>query len=149
MQHMQDSIHIDAPVEHVWAFCLDTSHWPDWQPRMQFSDFSGPLDQVGTTYTQVGRIMGHEMKATSAVVEVVPLRLYHERTTDMGPMDTYLRFEPEGAGTLVTLESDYEMPAHLPGFVKDLMSRAWIERQTRQMLQDLKALAEATVPVHA
>jgi uncharacterized membrane protein len=148
MQHMQDSIHIDAPIEHVWAFALDTSHWPDWQPRMKSSDFSGPLDQVGTTYVQVGRILGYEMKFTNEVVEVVPQRLYHERT-DMGPMDTYLRFEPEGGGTLLTMESDYEMPGRLPGFVKDLMSRSWIERQTRQMLQDLKALAEATVPVPA
>ena len=145
MQHFEDSLHIDAPIEHVWAFYLDTSHWSDWMPRAEYSDFSGPLDQVGTTYVGGMRIMGHEMKATYKVVEIVPQRLYHERS-DMGPMDTFIRFEPEGDGTLVTVVSDYEMPGYLPKFIQDLMSKRWIERQTRQMLEDFKALAEATVP---
>jgi uncharacterized membrane protein len=146
MQHMQDSIHIEAPIEHVWGFYLDTSHWSDWQPRAEYMDFSGPLDQVGTTYVGGMRIMGHEVKATYKVVEVDPPRLYHERS-EWGPMDTWIRLAPEGSGTLVTVESDYEMPAHLPGFIKDLMSKRWIERQTRTMLEDFKALAETTVAV--
>ena len=41
------------------------------------------------------------------------------------------------------------MPGHIPGFIKNLMSRSFIERQTRHMLGDFKALAEATVPAHA
>ncbi len=146
MQHMQDSIHIDAPVAHVWAFYLDTSHWSDWMPRAEYQDFSGPLDQVGTTYVGGMRIMGHEMKATYKVVEIVPEHLYREHS-DWGPMDTQMRFEPEGKGTLLTVESDYEMPGHLPRFIQDLLSKRWMERQERQMLEDFKALAEATVPV--
>jgi uncharacterized membrane protein len=146
MQHFEDSIRIEAPVEHVWTFYLDTSHWSDWMPRAEYLDFSGPLDQVGTTYVGGMRIMGHEMKATYEVVEIVPQRLYHERS-EMGPMDTRVRFEPEGDETLVTMESDYEMPRHLPKFIQDLMSKHWMERQVRQMLEDFKALAEATVPV--
>lgn len=148
MQHMQDAIHIEAPVEHVWSFYLDTSHWSDWMPRAEYLDFSGPLDKVGTTYVGGMRIMGHEMKATYKVVEVVPQRLYHEQS-EWGPMDTRIRFEPEADGTLVTVESDYEMPGHLPKFIQDLMSKHWMERQARQMLGDFKALAEATVPVPA
>ncbi len=92
--------------------------------------------------------MGHEMKAIYRVVEIVPQRLYHERS-DWGPMDSRIRLEPEGDGTLLTMESDYEMPAHLPKFIQDLMSKHWMERQIRQMLGDLKALAEAAVPVPA
>ena len=145
MQHMQDSIHIDAPVDHVWAFYLDTSHWSDWMPRAEYLDFSGPLDKVGTTYIGGMRIMGHEMKATYKVVEVVPERLYREHS-DWGPMDTEIRFEPVGDGTQVTMQADYELP-HLPKFIQDLMSKHWMERQTRQMLEDFKALAEATVPI--
>jgi hypothetical protein len=147
MQHMQDAIHIDAPVEHVWAFYLDTSHWSDWMPRAEYLDFTGPLDQVGTTYVGGMHIMGHEMKATYKVVEIVPERLYREHS-DWGPMDTRIRFEPEGNGTLVTMESDFEMP-HMPKVIQDLMGRHWMERQVRQMLGDFKALAEATVAVPA
>lgn len=148
MEHFGDSIHIDAPIEHVWAFYMDTSHWPDWMPRAHLSDFSGPLDQVGTTYVGSMKVMGHEMKSTYTVVEVVPQRLYHERS-EWGPGDNYIRFEPEDGGTRLTMEADYAMPAHLPGFIKDLLAKGWIQRQTRQMLGDLKVFAEATVPVHA
>ena len=41
------------------------------------------------------------------------------------------------------------MPGHLPGFIKDLVTKGWVERNTHQMLADFKALAEATVPAHA
>lgn len=149
MEHFQDSIHIAAPVEHVWAFYLDTSHWRDWMPRAEYMEFSGPLDQVGTTYVGGMRIMGHEMKATYKVVEIVPQKLYREQSSDWGAMENRIRFEPEGDGTLLTVDSDYEMPGHLPKIVTDLMSKHWMERQVHQMLGDFKALAEATVPVPA
>jgi uncharacterized protein YndB with AHSA1/START domain len=146
MQHLTDSIHIDAPVEHVWTFFFDRSHWSDWMPRGEYSDFSGPLDQVGTTYVGGMRIMGHEFKATYEVLEVVPQRLYHERG-EMGPEESYMRFEPEGDGTRLSFESDFEVPGHLPKVIQDLVSKRWMERQTHQMLEDFKSLAEATVPV--
>jgi hypothetical protein len=47
------------------------------------------------------------------------------------------------------MESDYEMPGKLPGFIKDMVSKGWMERQEQQMLADFKALAEAKVPAHA
>jgi uncharacterized membrane protein len=150
MDHMHDQIRIDAPVEHVWAFYRDTTRWRDWMPRMEYSEPSGPVDQVGTTYLQHFRLMGFEMKSSVKVVEVEPLRLIHERVEfgDKGE-DNYLRFEPDGDGTLMTVDSDYEMPGHLPGFVKDLLTKRFMERNVRQMLEDFKAFAEVSVPVPA
>ena len=148
MDHYRDEIRIDAPVEHVWAFLCDTSRWHDWAPRMETSDWSGPLDRVGTTYVSTFKMMGFEMKQTNTVLEVEPLKLIHEHTDD-GPMDSFLRLEPEGDATRLVFESDYEMPGHIPGFLKNLMTKSFFERQTRHMLGDFKALAEATVPAHA
>ena len=88
------------------------------------------------------------MKQANTVVEVEPLKLIHEHSDD-GPMETFMRFTPEGDATRVILESDYEMPGYIPGFVKKLMTRSFFERQTRHMLGDFKAFAEATVPVPA
>jgi hypothetical protein len=39
--------------------------------------------------------------------------------------------------------------ATLPGFIKTLMTKSWVERYMRQQMEDFKALAEATVPAPA
>ena len=148
MNHMHHELRVEAPVEHVWAFYRDTSHWPDWMPRAKSSEFSGPVDEVGTTYVQTMKLMGFEMKSMTTVVEVEPLRLIHEHT-DPGPMESYLRFEPDGEATRLVFDADWEMPGKLPGFIKDLVNKGFAERQTHQMLGDFKALAEAKVPAHA
>jgi len=148
MNHMHDEIRIDAPVEHVWAFYCDTSHWKDWMPRIGHLEVDGPMDKVGTTYVATMRLMGFEMKATYNIVEVEPLRLIHEHT-DNGPQDNFMRFEPDGEATRLVFDSDWEMPGHLPGFIKDLVNKGWADRNTHQMLADFKALAEAKIPVPA
>ena len=148
MKHLHDEVRIEAPVEHVWAFYCDTSHWQDWMPRTKSLEFSGPYAQVGTTYVGTMRLMGFEMKTTYEVVEVEPLRLIHEHT-DNGPVDTFMRFELDGEATRLICDSDWEIPGMLPGFIKDLASKGWVERNTHQLLADFKALAEAKVPADA
>jgi uncharacterized membrane protein len=147
MQHFHDEIRVEAPVEHVWDFYCDTSNWKDFMPRGEFSDFSGPVDKVGTTYVFTMRLMGFEFKGNTEVVEVEPQRLIHEHT-DNGPQDNYMRFEPDGDATNVVIDSDYELPGKMPGFIKDLMAKGWMERNMRQVLADFKAIAEAKVPAH-
>jgi uncharacterized membrane protein len=148
MKQLHDEVRIDAPVEHVWAFYCDTSHWQDWMPRVKSLEFSGPVDKVGTTYVAAMRLMGFEMKESYKVVEVEPLRLIHEHS-DSGPMDNFMRFEPDGQATRLVIDSEYEIPGKLPGFIKDLATKGWVERNTHQMLTDFKALAEVKVPAHA
>jgi uncharacterized membrane protein len=145
MEHMKEEIRIEAPIEHVWAFFCDTSRWHDWMTRGEFSDFSGPLDQVGTTYVSTFKMMGFEMKQTNTVVEVEPLKLIHQRS-DQGPEDDFYRMERDGDATRVIMESDYEMPGHIPGLLKNVITKTFMERNVRHVLGDFKALAEATVP---
>ncbi len=111
MEHIRDEIRIEAPVEHVWSYMVDGSHWDEIQPRAKHTDFSGPLDQVGTTFVQTGRMMGFESKTTLTVVEVEPQRLFRVRG-EPGPWEMTWRLEPDGDATRLVLESDYEMPGH-------------------------------------
>jgi hypothetical protein len=41
------------------------------------------------------------------------------------------------------------MPGHIPGFVKNLMTKSFVERQMRRGMEDIKAFSEATVSVTA
>jgi uncharacterized membrane protein len=129
----------------VWICVLSTrAH----QAALIAAGSSGPVDEVGTTYVQSMRLMGFGQTMTMGIVKVEPQRLIHEHSGD-GPMDNYFRFEPDGDATNLVVESDYELPGKLPGFIKDLMATSWMERQMRQMLADFKALAEAKVPAKA
>jgi uncharacterized protein YndB with AHSA1/START domain len=146
MNHIHMETRIEAPVEHVWAFLCDPSHMDDWSVGKW--DFSGPSDQVGTTLVQTSRMMGFEGKTTWTVVEVEPTRVLHLRS-DPDPGDLFFRMEPEGDATHLTVETDYEMPGHIPGFLKNLMNKSFVERQMRHQMENLKAFAEATVPARA
>jgi uncharacterized membrane protein len=148
MPHIHEEIRVEAPVERVWDLYRDTSQWEAWMPRGHWSEFSGPVDEVGTTYESSSNFMGWEMKTRTEVVEVEPLRLIHEHH-DTGPMELYLRFEPDGEATTCVVDADYEMPGKMPGFVKDVMNKTWFERQTKNMLADFKAIAEAKAPARS
>ena len=148
MKHFHDEIHIEAPVEQVWAFFGDATHWDDWMPRRKTTDVSGPLDQVGTTFVQSSKLMGVDMKWTTKVLEVEPQRLIRMHS-DTGPMDNTFRFEPDGEATNLVFDSDYEWPGKMPDFLMDLMAKGWMERNTHRMFEDFKTLAEAKVSTPA
>jgi ligand-binding SRPBCC domain-containing protein len=147
MEHSRHEVRIEAPVEHVWACFSDTTRWQEWMPA-RFSDFSGPLDEAGTTFRQSVRVMGFEQRFTCTVLEYEPQRLYREHM-EPGPFDSTFRCEADGDATRFVFESDYELPARLPSFVKRVVNSGWIARNHRKMLADLKALAEAGVPANA
>lgn len=148
MRHYRGEVRIEASPEQVWAILVDKSRLREWTPRSEFTEFSGPLDQVGTTYSDTTRLMGFGFKMTNEVVEVEPPRLYHEQSDD-GPIDTVIRLEPDGDATRLLVECDYEIPGRLPGFLKDLIDGRMSQRFPRQMMRDLKALAEAEAPARA
>lgn len=148
MQHFHHEMRIEAPVEHVWEYFGDVEHWQDWMPRRTTSDISGPLDQVGTTYVQSMKLMGVEQTWTNEVMEVEPRQLVRLHS-DYGPTDSTIRFEPDGEATKFTFDSDYEIPGKMPGFLKDLMSKGWMERNMHRVFEDFKTLAEAKVPAKA
>jgi uncharacterized membrane protein len=145
MEHIREEILVHAPIEHVWELYCDTSRWHDWMPRMETVEVSGPIGQVGTTYVAHGKMLGFEFKSKYTILEVEPHKLIHERTTDNGEQDNYLRFAREGDATMVILESDYTLPAHIPGF----MTKGFFERNVRNMLEDFKVMAEHKVAVPA
>jgi len=153
MGHVRDTFHIDAPPDRVWALGTDPSRYAEWQAGLvEVRDISGPLDQVGSKYTAVYKVMGRRLEGTSEVTKVEPGRLIEERGSIIGggPASTTIRIEPAADGTDMTVELDYDLPGGMIGDIADklFMERA-IERQIRHSNENLKALAEAKAGVTA
>jgi hypothetical protein len=147
MQHFHDEIRIKAPIEHVWACRSDGSHLDDIAPRARHTDFSGSLDQVGTTFVATGRMMGFTSRSTFTVVEVrAAAALPHPaRARCWGDgLPARARGRRHSPGLRHRLRRA-RPPA---GLVTGFLARGW-ERDMHRMLTDVKALTEATVPVHA
>lgn len=147
MLHYHQEIRIEAPVETVWAVLCDASRWKEWATRSEFSDFTGPVDEVGTTYSDTTRLLGFTFRMVNEVVEVEALRLYHEHT-DTGPVDTVIRLEPDGDATRLVLECDAGVAGilgKLPGFMKYPIAQRVGERNWRQYMAGLKAVSESNV----
>jgi uncharacterized membrane protein len=153
MGHARDTYHIDAPPDRVWALYTDLSRYSEWNEGLsEVKDTSGPLDQVGSKFTAVIKVMGRRFEATSEVTKVEPGKLIeqHGSVVGGGPAASSFRVEPVSGGTDVTVELDYQLPGGLIGDVADklFMERA-IERQIRHSNENFKALAEAKVALTA
>ena len=51
MGHIRESVHINAPIDRVWALGIDHARWPEWQTNLvEIKDFSGVPGQPGFRY---------------------------------------------------------------------------------------------------
>jgi carbon monoxide dehydrogenase subunit G len=147
---LHDDILIEAPVETVVAVFCDTERLSSIKSmggmKHEMSNFSGPMDQVGTTFDVNWRIAGIDGKVTNTIIEVEPNRLIRIRGGD-GDITAY-RFEPEGSGTRVSLDGEAEM-SRIYKLLDKVVLRNAMEKGTREFLEKMKGWAEAKVPVTA
>ncbi len=148
MRHIHQEVIVAAPVDHVFALARDVDRQPEWNPYMEIADVSGPIDQVGTTFTSTMRLLGQTLHSKGSIVAAEPLKLIHIRgTADNGvASDWVYRFEPYGSGTRCTLDIEYETTGALPVIMDWLVYHAALDRATRHMAENFAALAMAKEP---
>jgi hypothetical protein len=99
------SVHIDAPVETVFASFANPAIWRDVQPDIEFTHVHVAPGGVGTYYAWRTRLLGLPLRGVNVFTEFRP----NERITDRSSSSlegtwTY-SFAAEGSGTTVTLEN--------------------------------------------
>jgi uncharacterized membrane protein len=153
MGHVRNSVHIDAPAEIAWDVGRDPNRIPEWNTTVvEVKDLSGPLDQPGTTYTAVSKIVGRPLDVRWRIDRVEPLRRLESSASAPGGGSAQLTVEyvPEGGGTTVSVEVDYELPM---GFLGDMADKLFAERaMTRDLRhsgENFKALVEEAAAVPA
>jgi len=146
MGHIHHEYHIDAPPEVAWAVGRDPNRMPEWNTTtVSVKDVSGPLDRQGATYTTVSKIAGRPLEVRWQVEQVDPGRLAEVTGSSPrgGSAHLIVRYEPEGSGTKLSTDLDYELPL---GFLGDVADKLFAERaMTRDVHhsgENFKALVE-------
>ena len=150
MNHVHQQIEIDAPVEHVFELASRSEKHRDWNPNKELFNVSGPLNHVGTTYDSILDLAATSTPSRGTVVEVRQLLLIHIH--EIGQHDTSdwtYGFDRSGSKTLFSVDIDYERSGLLSGVVDRLVWHGAMEKAALRMVERLKSLSEATVPMHA
>lgn len=146
MGHLAETIHIDAPIDRVFAIGAAAERRPEWQIScVQVKDVDGPLDHVGAAYTSVNVVSGRRLEARWQVsrVEYPTLVEFTAVTGPTGTGHSVTRLESEGGGTRYSMEMDYALPNGIIGQVLDrFLVHPALVKDVRASEAMLKALVE-------
>lgn len=153
MSHVRHSIHIDAPPEVVWSVGRDPARIPEWNTTaVSVKDVSGSLDAPGSRFTVVSKIAGRPLDITWTIEEVEPPRYFVATASTPlgGGARQRVDYEPEGDGTRVTIDMEYELaPGLLGQFLSKVFAERALERDVHHSSDNLKAIVEQEARVPA
>lgn len=147
MSTLSRSTTVACPPDRVYAVLSEVERLPE------FSDMTAAVRngpgrpvRVGDRFEQVVRVLGVELESEWRVVEIDPPSLLRFEGEAAGGARATLveRLRPEGDGTRVELEVDYDLPLGILGKAVDaayLHSKN--EEQAEEILAKLKQLCEA------
>lgn len=149
MVQFQRSIHIDAPVEHVFECVSDfQTLYADLLPGVRFTDVTKTREGVGTTFAFTTAEHGLRWRARNVWTEFVPNRRIVERQSGFIDGTFTYTFEPVGRITLLTIQGALE---HAHAWSIPLLGKAleWLVltgegREFGSVLTLLKARIEGT-----
>ena len=141
---MGTTIRIERPADEVFAVISDFSRNPEWQSGMTSAEWTseGPIG-VGSTYDQVARFMGQDIKTSFEVTAFEPGRSITIESRESGfPIRVTRSVEPlSGTACEVTADVSGE-PGRFFGFVGRLLDRR-AARAVREDYQRLKEMLES------
>lgn len=148
MSSLTRSTTVACPPDRVYGILAHVERLPDFSD-MTVAVRNGPGRpvQVGDRFEQVVSVLGKELESEWHVVEVDPPSLLRfEGTAPGGARATLVeRLVPEGTGTRVELEVEYDLPLGLLGQAVDAVYlHGKNEAQAEEILAKLKSLCEST-----
>ena len=140
---VQTEIIINAPCERVAAYAADPGNAPQWYVNIRSVEWrTPPPATVGSRIAFVARFLGRRLAYTYEIVDWAPGRRLRMRTADGPfPMETTYTWQPDGAGTRMTLRNRGE-PAGFARISAPALAAA-MRRANRKDLRALKRLLEA------
>jgi uncharacterized membrane protein len=137
------SITVTAPPDVVMEYIADVRNHPAFiGPLKSVDDVEGDPRQPGTSWTWKFVMGGVELVGDAETLSYEPARAFSYRTTS-GALSTFVyRATPDGDGTRISLEVDYD----LPQTVLRRMERAVLEKlndsDAQRAVENLKAILD-------
>jgi uncharacterized membrane protein len=141
--NVQQSILINLPVEDVFAFVENPSNLPDvWPSLERIIDVERqPNGWYSASY--VYRIAGMSFEGHTNLVEYVPNQRIVTRSKAGVEGTLGWVFQPEGSGTHLTIEAEYNVPVPLVGMIAEALLVRMHAREAKTLLANIKAKLEA------
>lgn len=139
---MKQSIYIQAPVETVFDHLMDPRNDIDLMPiDSEVIEFKPTEEGIGTYTRYRSKIAGIPFEMFDVVTDMVRNEHITSKSSNAGEGTWEYTFEPEGAGTRLTLEHQPRSFWRLPllGNVMDMTT----SRMTASFMPKLKARIEA------
>jgi len=120
---------INAPLERVFAYVSEPTTMSEWMPGLvEVRVVLGT--GAGQQFEWTCKMAGLLLRGQSTVVEFVPNeRSVHQSIGTIGGIWTYA-VEPHDAGTLFTIEAEYDIPVPVLGKVAEQLA---VKRNTRDL----------------
>lgn len=147
MDEVVTSVHIDAPVEEVWAACMDPELLPEWVTilvRMR-GHSDGPL-RTGFKMEQRLCLRGVPFNVSWTLVEhdEPAVAVWHGKAPARARAETEYRLSAEGGGTRFDYRNAFRPPlGPLGGIVGGALVGGLPLREADASLAKLKALVES------
>jgi uncharacterized membrane protein len=135
---------VKAPPDAVMEYIADVRNHPAFiGPLKSVDDVEGDPRQPGTSWTWKFVMGGVELVGDAETLSYEPARTFSYRTTS-GALSTFVyRAAPDGDGTRISLEVEYE----LPQTVLRRMERAVLEKlndsDAQRAIENLKAILDS------
>jgi ligand-binding SRPBCC domain-containing protein len=138
---VEKSIIINKPVKEVFTFVTTEGNYLKMQPQVSEVIEHGPRNTVGSSYTEVRKFMGKEMRNTIEITAFEPNVNWSGKVIK-GPViyEMTITYEASNDGTKYTSK----LVGETKGFFKlaESMVASQLEKSTAEDLQRLKALVE-------
>jgi uncharacterized membrane protein len=137
---------INVPIERVFDYMAEPNNFPEWDESIVENKdrTEGPV-RVGTSWTQVYRIMGKNLEIRRTVTEYErPHKIVWEAAMRGTKTSGACTFESTGGGTKMILETELNLPGWFLGqFVDTLLLERYLNRLVAHNIATIKALLES------
>jgi uncharacterized membrane protein len=140
---IEKSIVIDAPVEKVFTFMAEPNNLLEIWPSLLEIRNVEPLPNGGYCYDWTYKMAGLRFEGRAEWIEFVKDQRVVDRNQGGIPSTFVWTYQPEGAGTRVTMRVDYSIPGAAVGRLAEPIIQKMNEHEAGTILANLKTRMEA------